>query len=266
VRHLLRDHPKDPYILLVKDMMETIVRWTDSGPHAKDLPADMDPKDLHALYMDPRCIGLFRRHWSPPFPELTDDPAGREGICYEGYVGGEDAWYTLFAGGNPESETVCRLFEAAVTKVLIVDERLDASTNAILSGEARHSFPPGRQYSVKDRFRWKGVVIKGEEYAGQSIPEHDLLGEWVADKNYDFICIHRGIMDKLERIRNRPFAELCTYLQRHVKHVIVHSGRLTASDMPEGVKFLPLSNVVAWIDRNYSKVQIVEELSLTRRV
>ncbi len=256
IRHLAGGR-EDSYILVI-NMQQVMITWGEDGPKIREVPAGAD---LRALYMDPRCVGLFSRHWSPAAPELTRSTPARSGICYEGFSG-EYGGCAFFRGGTFQANSARKLFEAALTKVLIVDERLGASTNTALSGDEYAALDG--VYREKDRFRWKGVVIKGEEYAGQ-LPDNDLLSEWIGESRYDFICIHRGILDKLERLRNLSFETVCANLQAHVPHVVVHSGRLTSSDLPDGVKFLPLSNVAAWIDRNYSKVQIVEELCLTRR-
>jgi len=166
--------------------------------------------------------------------------------------------------------------EAGLTKVLIVDERLDPTS------EKQMRYQPSTKIwgcSYKELFHWKGVDIRGEEYAANEIPDADLLIEWTrkahSDRKagYDFLVLHKGIVDKLIKREKQSsgkseqelMVELFRRLQKKVRHIIIHSGRMSAAELPAGVKFMSLSNVDTWIKNNVSKMTIVEDLCLLRR-
>jgi hypothetical protein len=160
--------------------------------------------------------------------------------------------------------------EAGLTKILIVDERLDPTSEKKMS---YHPEVPKWECSLKEIFKWKGIDIKGEEYARDKIPGPELLVRWVNQKNYDFLVLHKGIVDKLIKLGNRDYLsdpkvlmnDLFGRLREHVRHIVIHSGRMAASELPEGVKFMSLSNVDTWLKDNRPKIQIVEDLYLLRR-
>jgi hypothetical protein len=116
------------------------------------------------------------------------------------------------------------------------------------------------------------VDIRGGEYAANEIPAVDELIKWIKEADYDFLVLHKGVVDKLirddkDRGESPPkaMAALFETLQEHVRHIIIHSGRMSASELPSGVKFMSLSNVDTWVKNNSPKLQIVEDLSLLRR-
>jgi hypothetical protein len=159
--------------------------------------------------------------------------------------------------------------EAGLTKILIVDERLDPTSNE----EWYHPESRFWRCSYKELFRWKGIDIRGGEFASDKIPPRKELINWVRKCDYDFLVLHKGIVDKLiKRVEGdkdespqKLMAELFATLQEHVRHIIIHSGRMSASELPSGVKFMSLSNVDTWIKNNSPKMQIVEDLCLLRR-
>lgn len=166
--------------------------------------------------------------------------------------------------------------EAGLIRILIVDERLDPTSSEQMtylseSGLWRCSF--------KQLFQWKGVDIRGGEYASNEIPPAEELIGWVknarasGNAGYDFLVLHKGIVDKLikrdrKHCNDSPqqlMADLFATLREHVRHIIIHSGRMSSSELPPGVKFMSLSNVDTWIKNNCPKMQIVEDLCLLRR-
>jgi len=159
--------------------------------------------------------------------------------------------------------------EAGLIKVLIVDERIDPTSEEMTYAPQVKLWERSR----KDLFKLKGVDIRGAEYAENVIPGPEVLTSWVADKGYDFLVLHKGIVDKLIKLENRDdkatpkdlMAKLFQGLNKHVRHIIIHSGRMSASELPPGVKFMALSNVDSWIKNNSPKMQIVEDLCLLRR-
>jgi hypothetical protein len=155
------------------------------------------------------------------------------------------------------------LAEAALTKILIVDERLEL----VSEGRTYESRTTGLKCSYKELFEWKNIYLRGKEYGHESrIPEKGLLLGWLDGQVYDFVLVHRGVFDKIQRAHKVTMEDLCAEIKEHTNRIIVHSGRMNMADLPRGIKFLPLSNVVAWIDQNYAKAQIVNELYSLRRV
>jgi hypothetical protein len=111
-------------------------------------------------------------------------------------------------------------------------------------------------------------MLRGKEYSGDAIPDKAQLIEWVKERGenyYHIVCIHRGILDKLKQLHKQSPQEVCDALRKSAKSVIVHSGRVGRSNLPNGVKSIPLSNVVAWINGGLGKREIVDELCLIRR-
>jgi hypothetical protein len=156
--------------------------------------------------------------------------------------------------------------EAGLTKILIVDERLDPATEQMTYRPDHAKW----ECSYKELFQKKGIDIKGLEYASDKIPGSETLVDWVNDKNYDFLVLHKGIVDKLIKMNpgvppKDAMKKLFELLREHVRHIVIHSGRMAAGELPEGVKFMSLSNVDTWLKGNRAKTQIVEDLYLLRR-
>ncbi len=166
--------------------------------------------------------------------------------------------------------------EAGLTKILIVDERIDPTSEKQMTYEP---YSKVWRCSTKELFKWKGIDLHGEEYADDNIPGPEVLIKWTKQAHkdrksgYDFLVLHKGIVDKLiKRIKKAEeksemdlMKELFAQLRENVRHIIVHSGRMSASELPPGVKFMPLSNVDTWIKNNFPKTKIVEDLCLLRR-
>ena len=179
---------------------------------------------------------------------------------------GSNTLRPLLQNWPPPRCTIQTLFEAALVKVLIVDEREDAVSERRVADDDLAK--TGMNFTVNGRFAMKGIKIRGAEYGGQAIPDKKMLMNWVTEHGshyYHFICVHRGILDKLERIHGQSIADVCAELRKVTSNLIIHSGRVGATGLPERLKFVPLSNVSAWIDAGRAKMEIVDELCLVRR-
>jgi hypothetical protein len=163
--------------------------------------------------------------------------------------------------------------EAALIKIMIVDERLDPLSRR--GAPDLHWFSDaGWSCTKNELFHWKGVDIRGGEYSEDEIPGREKLMDWVQGKGYDFLILHKGIVDKL--IKQSPTASveeskdamkrLFLQLKQHVRQLIIHSGRMSMKDLPDGCKFMALSNVDTWLRNNDTKIQLVEDICLLRRV
>lgn len=151
-----------------------------------------------------------------------------------------------------------RLLEAALTKILIVDERLDLTLRQPANNIPRQSL------------LMRGIVVRGSEFVAHATQERpktlDDLTAW--SRGFHFVMLHRGIAEKLYK---NPHAEVTaeeviSTLEAGGVRVLIHSGRMGMADMPDRTKFLSLANVTTWIDHDYSKVQVLDELLALRRV
>jgi hypothetical protein len=207
-------------------------------------------------------------------------------LHYEPYDTGDSTSYYVVAATRKfdpenldqpleESELGFTFLEAGLTKILIVDERLDPTS----ANDRYQPFAGDWSCSLKEVFEWKGIDIRGEEYARDDIPNEDLLIKWTrkahSDRKagFDFLVLHKGIVDKLIKRGKKDdgqsdqelMATLFARLHENVRHIIIHSGRMSSSELPSGVKFMSLSNVDTWIKNNSPKTKIVEDLYLLRR-
>jgi hypothetical protein len=150
-----------------------------------------------------------------------------------------------------------RLIEAALIRVLIVDERIDASMskNKI------------KLHTKKELLHWKGIDVHGIEYSVGNPPGPDVLFGWLEEGYYDIVLLHQGVADKIRKLPDGMTTDLlCSELQARARQVVIHSGRMDMAQLPPQVKFLSFSNLISWLDRDESKLHIVEELSALRRV
>jgi hypothetical protein len=218
---------------------------------------------LHEEHPEERLL-IYRRHqmrW-PDFTELVGKAADAGVEHFDVY----DDSNSVLKGAiqdvaNDPVRASLRLIEAALTRILIIDERIDLG----LGAEAR------RRDLSRERLRLRGITVRGAQFAGHaggtspvSIEE---LSSW--GRGFHFVLLHRGIADKLclgapesEKIRE----EIVHALEAGGAHLIIHSGRMGMADMPKQTKFISLANVTAWIDQHSSKLQILNELASLRRV
>lgn len=213
----------------------------------------------------PRGAGLlqFSSHGSVR-PDNETEP-----LLYEPHNSEDPVRQIIGKGMMPKKGTedlnllAWELTEAALTRVLIVDERLD-----VVSEDRKYRNINYPECSYKELFRWKGIDLRGKEYGPEMvIPSAETLLKWVKGKDYDFVLLHLGIIDKLDKYHGKTPKDLCQELCNSARYLVIHSGgRMDLGRILDGLRCLPFSNVAAWIDRNYAKKQIVEELQLLRRV
>ncbi len=236
-------------------------------------------------YRPQRPVVLFDSHGTcketadgaPDHIKWKDESAalGAAAAHYEPHEHNDPARQLDFAAeGETDSPTFgFECAEAALIRILIVDERLDPVSR---STKESHLYKTTAKWACtrNELFHWKGIDIKGGEYGQTDLPGEETLLGWVEDQGYDFLVLHKGIVDKL--IKNSTTATaadtkvlmsvLFDKLKKHVRQLIIHTGRMSWRDLPEGCKFMALSNVDTWLRNNSSKVQIVEDICLLRRV
>jgi hypothetical protein len=169
------------------------------------------------------------------------------------------------------------LQEAALIRLLVVDERIDGSLDGIKEHFEKVEF------THRELWELKGVDVMGQQYKGRAeeIPDEGPILERVKEakkcgRPYGFVLLHQGILDKLyERLpdNQRSRKSKQEYVEQVIKqvqqegvwHIVIHSGRGGVSDLPKGVKFVHLSSVEAWFGSNLSKADVVDELMGVRR-
>lgn len=202
---------------------------------------------------------VFKRHPHEDELEFLRSANGLGVEHYETYESNPVLTAAVRNTGPDRLRECYRLLEAALTRILIIDERLD------LTLDARPDCMKRQQLLLK------GIELRGSEFAGHATREDAVkvadLPSW--GSGFDFVVLHRGVVDKLitdQRFGPVTTAEVVDRLESSGARVIIHSGRMGLGDMPSRTKFLSLANVTTWIDNGYSKLQIVEELFNLRRV
>lgn len=212
--------------------------------------------DLH-LEAPEEKFAVIKRHQGSVYPQLNrgfEDPLRHSIEYFEIYDPGGHLQTAVHDMQENAARAAYRLLEAALTKILILDERLDLGLE-----DRKH----------RARLSLRGITVHGREFAGYaSSPDPvtlEAVGEWARDAH--FVMLHRGIAEKLSpRQGDAGFAPVVGTLEKYGARVVIHSGRMGLTDMPPQTKFLSLANVAAWVDREYTKVQIVDELFSLRRI
>lgn len=213
-------------------------------------------KRLHHANPAERFI-VFKRH-----PSLLQDylVSNREkqsfGVeHFEAYFDNpylEAAVYDLRAD---RERAALRLMEAALTQILIIDERLDLDLDSS---------------QMRGLLRLRGITVRGREFVGHSTLTDpttlDDVCRW--SRGFHAIVLHRGVAEKLysDKRFGVTAEQVIAQLEADGALLAIHSGRMGAAELPRRTKVLPLANVASWIHYNYSKLQIVDELFSLRGV
>lgn len=249
------DPDLDRRFILIHALAETYrLDWKDRSCVGID-----DRAKVVQLLNDPNCLALFDHH-ADFHREVARLP-----VHYECFTGSDTLLSTVQRAMKRDERDINALFEAAVVRILIVDERLDQSAETNKASELRLG-----GWSLKRLFEAKGVAVFGKEFSRTHLPEVDQLLALARPKDggkFHFMCVHRGILDKLKRPEEPEAAErVLEELTRIVPHVIVHSGRAGAVEFRVSVRHMPLSNVADWLHANRNKTEMVDVLSQLRRV
>lgn len=208
---------------------------------------------------------VFQRH-TPAKPPVEETGVGGNVLMHFEPYQFEDAARTeidavLQTDDGWRRMRVLKLLEAALTRVLVVDERLDR----IVDGVAE-------RYDYTGPWRllwaWKGVHFRGKEFGRQgAVPSPDDLRDWLVQLRPDLVVLHLGLADSLEEhhgVNAHTLRDMV--LAEGAYQLVIHSGRMESTGLPSGVKFMGLSNLMSWVDRVHSKSQVVEEINQLRRV
>ena len=227
---------------------------------------------------------LFRRHndVDNQFRDFMLLQGGRfynRALYLEGISGGNST--TRLLRPNSITRLWCmKMREVALTKVLIVDERI----------WKRNVKPDGEENIIYEKFRKKGIEILSAEIEDSAFVFYDLRNKRVSriDKTgqlkiegnednkqpeYHFISFHQGLLDKLtDHFKEFPEAFYVKSDQAKANMVfnifknqfevkfrwLIHSGRSKTPILPEGTGFLQLSSLEAAL--NDSKYTLNELL------
>jgi len=158
------------------------------------------------------------------------------------------------------------IYEAFLYSILIIDERIFE----------KYKDDRGN----KNRFRNQNIDIFDYDEEGREIisinniskeeskKDKDIFQDAFNNKEYQFIIIHQGIIDKLIKIeqgdtKERKIDKVIENLKSYGEKIIVCSGRGKPEYLNPEVRFLSLGNLINWLDDN--KYTLVKGLLSVRR-
>jgi len=162
------------------------------------------------------------------------------------------------------------LKEAAITRVLVLDERIQKKASEMPS----YLEPLAADYL--EELKWANVVIPRPDeidlYANDYGPEKcQRIYNWIAQQlrqeKVDFIIVHLGIIEKMEGSTAR---EVNAFIEHRIRahgprvEVILTSGRGKPHEISEEVLFLHFSNVAKFILQEKSKYHLCKVLFSAR--
>ena len=161
----------------------------------------------------------------------------RKACYYEAYGSGSAIDEGLKGlGGEELKKFIYKLIESALINILILDERLFDK----FRGESRE-----QKY-----LEAQGVTIGGDKENNYDVVLNNGGLSIGNNKNYKFISIHKGIIDKLkEELKASSDLEAMKEFvgkirkTKRFEYIIIHSDRGEPEKLPEGVKYLDYSNL-----------------------
>jgi hypothetical protein len=238
---LIPDDYDDPVVTVINE--NHLLPWIDD--HHQKKPAE----SLMVFCRHDKLIPDLRQFY------LDASTLGVEHLEFYEYTPATEA--AIIDASTDRRQVSYRLLEAALTKILIIDERLDISHSVRGGGLARH------------KLLLRGIEIQGGEFAGHAKRDRPAtladLGNW--SEGFHIVMLHKGVVEKLVKNSGLTADAVVASIEAKGARVVIHSGRMwMMTDMPEPTKFLSLANVTTWIDQEYSKLQIIDELFSLRRV
>lgn len=245
------------------------------------------------LAKESSSVALFIRHYHSWFNQI-DHSEGQCSISFGGRAGElahfephefKDPIRRRVAGeviervlaGEPDERNLffLRLITAALSRVLIVDERLSATTK-------KQEIHAG--FNAEQVFGWKGIHFleirptTGQQNGPTWLSVFESLIEKIRRLQYDYLLLHHGIVDKIRHELHIPAGAESTEILEPIRlaaqntspegqprpllQIIVHTARMR-SDLQ--TRHLPYSNIAKWVNDNFSKVRIIEDLARLRR-
>jgi hypothetical protein len=189
----------------------------------------------------------------------------------------DDPQYQLFtnppAASSSKKVLKYQLLEAALTRIAILDERVQAAVEEAQPEEVGPTFRR-RSMSVSAILQDMRVFVPPKQPCDLDDPTCDLddpkleqLRKWLCKARkqcggFDFLVVHQGVLDKLP---DRPE----TLVQQLAEvsgsaHVVVCSGRGIPAELPKSARFVPLSSLLKWTVRDRSKYHLCQLLFASR--
>jgi hypothetical protein len=231
---------------------------TGENPFAKDAEGKITTDDLAASF--PAAAGFDRSAYTAVFahhgvlPRLRSARENPQVIFAQSWSGSSATGSFLEQDPEPSAGPflIRELREAALSRVLIIDERL----------------APDSERLRQERFQ-AGIVLIGQEFvnlvkgsgAAGGAGERTLRIDWPkevksvqqADDRFQFASIHYGLIEKAARSLQREVepcaAAILDRLRKIAAVVLVHSGR-GRPDLPAGVRYLDFSSLEALLNED----------------
>jgi len=150
---------------------------------------------------------------------------------------------------------IFNLMETALTKVLIIDERI---FNYITESEGTSE--------LKETLKKMNIyILENFSYAQPSEEDKEKILEEVS--NYDALIIHQGILDKMIGEKKIQIENFIKCIKQKVPFVIVTSGRGIPPTLPENARFLPISPILSFICTQIppNKFYLIQSILAARR-
>lgn len=157
---------------------------------------------------------------------------------------------------------------AALTRVLILDERLQGALN-----ETARSWDNG---TVGSFLRLARIFVPSTTDCDLNKPSARAIEDWVTKQftntdswlainfcQMDFLVIHQGILDRLSGLDGKEPKAWLVDLAEQLKcedRIVVCSGRGAPSNIPDFARFVPVSTILAWTIHRPSKFHLVNAL------
>jgi hypothetical protein len=194
----------------------------------------------------------YFRHW-----EATE--GGNKGkYLYREKLTGGAMHFHLFAYPPEWVEmAVTNLVENGLMRIGIMDERV-AGSPIIKSGQYYEQMKVAGLVFIKEFY---GVSL---DYAGWTTEPDVSINERSCEIDFDILIVHQGILDKIQKIKNKSREEIERILldiKDEVPYIFVTSGRGKPESIPAGVKFIPFSIIESTLlQKPHSKYLLVKQL------
>lgn len=162
-----------------------------------------------------------------------------------------------------------QLLEAALTRVAILDERVQSTVEEAQNEKFGKEPDYVRPVPVSELLRDMQVFIPAKRLCNLDHPKFREISEWLCETrkavgDFDFLVVHQGVLDKLQRSSETVVPDLAKLTGS--AHFVVCSGRgIPAELRNEPVRFVPLSSLLRWTMGDRSKYHLCQLLFSSRR-
>jgi hypothetical protein len=164
------------------------------------------------------------------------------------------------------------LFEAAILRVVIVDERVQQEAEKSCSNAFGGEFA---RYTYADILRWmniytlarageEGVDLNKQQFAPGDKENMMQAIERLAPKS-DFLVVHLGLIEKTVGTDKEDIGRQVSHWEKMFSNVVIISGRGKPSNLPDETRFLHYSLVARYLFEERSKFHLCKVLRSARR-